>query len=126
MLTNYYTLQALVRTWALDLVGCVVGDAYSQARDELTLALARPDAEWMLRLSVQAPRHYLFRAEGYNRARRNVATLFEPAFGRTVTGLRVAATDAASGPSGCAGCRAGRGCRSRRRLSGITATSSSR
>ena len=93
MLTNYYTLLALAREWAPDLVGCAVGDTYSQVRDELTLALAQPEGEWMVRLSVQAPRHYVFRTEGYTRARRNVATLFEPAFGRRVTAIRTAARD---------------------------------
>ncbi|GIV60786.1 MAG: hypothetical protein KatS3mg043_1875 [Rhodothermaceae bacterium] len=93
MLTSYFTLKALVREWAPDLAGCVVGDAFSQVRDELTLALARPGREWMLRISVQGPRHYLFRTEGYSKARRNVATLFEEAFGRRVTALRLAERD---------------------------------
>lgn len=93
MITNYHTLAALVREWTPDLTGCVIGDAFSQSRDELTLAFARPDHEWMLRASVQMPLHYVFRTEGYSKARRNVATLFEPAFGCTVTGLRLAERD---------------------------------
>ncbi len=93
MITNYYTLRALVREWTPDLVGCVVGDAFSQVRDELTLALASPERSWMLRLSVRAPFRYLFRSEGYSRKRRNVATLFEAAFGQTVTACRLAERD---------------------------------
>ena len=93
MITSFYTLQALAREWAPDLVGAAVGDAFSQARDEWTLALARPDREWMLRASLQAPDVLLFRTEGYSRARRNVATLFEEAFGRTVTDVRLAERD---------------------------------
>jgi predicted ribosome quality control (RQC) complex YloA/Tae2 family protein len=47
----------------------------------------------MLRTSVRAPFHFLFRSEGYNRARRNVATLFEQTLGRTVTAIRIAERD---------------------------------
>ncbi len=93
MLTSYYTLQALAEAWQDDLTECIVGDVYSQARGELTIALAKPDAEWMLKVSVQAPLRYVFRSEGYNRARRNVATLFEDAFDQTVTGIRLADRD---------------------------------
>ncbi len=93
MITNYYTLKALVREWTPDLVGSVVGDAFSQARDELTLALAKPERAWMLRASVRGPMRFLFRSEGYGKARRNVATLFEAAFDRRVTGLRMAERD---------------------------------
>ncbi|MGI9175151.1 MAG: Rqc2 family fibronectin-binding protein [Rhodothermales bacterium] len=93
MTTNFYTLQALVREWTSGLVGCAVGDAFSQTRDEWTLALGDDEKEWMLRLSLQAPRYLLFRSEGYSRARRNVATLFEDAFGRHVTDVRLAERD---------------------------------
>jgi predicted ribosome quality control (RQC) complex YloA/Tae2 family protein len=47
----------------------------------------------MLRCSVQRPLIYLFRSEGVSKARRNVATLFEPAFGRRVEGIRIAERD---------------------------------
>ena len=93
MITNYYTLRALVHAWEADLVGCRVGDAFSQARGELTLALARPGGEWMLRASVRAPDHYLFRIEGYSRKRRNVATLFEDALDAEVAAVRLAERD---------------------------------
>ncbi len=93
MISNYYTLRALVHEWKQDLPGCVLADAYSQSRDELTLALGSPQQDWMLRASVRAPLHFLFRSEGYNRARRNVVTLFEPALGKTVTTIRIAERD---------------------------------
>jgi predicted ribosome quality control (RQC) complex YloA/Tae2 family protein len=107
VIDNYYTLRALVHEWRDALVGYWVGDAFSQVRDELTLALAGSEApgddagdapeaggrDWMLRASVQRPLLYLFRIEGYSKARRNVATLFEDAFGRDVTGLRIAERD---------------------------------
>ena len=41
MTTNFYTLQALVREWTSGLVGCAVGDAFSQTRDEWTLEIGR-------------------------------------------------------------------------------------
>lgn len=93
MITSFYTLQALAREWAPELAGCAVGDAFSQARDEWTLALTGPDREWMLRASLGAPQHLLFRSEGYSRARRNVATLFEDALDRRVTDVRLAERD---------------------------------
>ncbi len=93
MINNFYTLHALAREWALDLAGCVVGDAFSQVRGELTLALANPTQEWMLRVSVQAPFYYVFRSVGYSKARRNVATLFEGAFDRRVEAVRTAERD---------------------------------
>lgn len=93
MVNNFHILHALVQEWAPDLTGCVIGDMYSQSRDELTIALAEPNREWMLRLSTQAPFHFIFRTEGYNKARRNVATLFEDAFGRTIEAIRIADRD---------------------------------
>ena len=93
MITNYYTLRALVREWQPALTGAVVVEAFSQVRDELTLALSTAASEETLRLSVRAPFHYLFRAEGHHRARRNVATLFEAAAGQRVGGVRLAGRD---------------------------------
>ncbi|HET6568246.1 MAG TPA: NFACT RNA binding domain-containing protein [Rhodothermales bacterium] len=93
MLTNYYTLRALVHEWSLDLTGALLADAFSQARDELTLALGAPERESAIRVSVRAPFHYLFRSEGHSRPRRNVSTLFEDALGRVVTQLRMPERD---------------------------------
>lgn len=93
MVNNFYTLRALVEEWAPDLEGCTLADAFSQVRDELTLAFASPKNEWMIRISTRAPFLYMFRAEGYNRARRNVATLFEEAFDQNVKGIRIAERD---------------------------------
>ncbi|GAB5520431.1 MAG: NFACT family protein [Rhodothermales bacterium] len=93
MTTSYYTLLALTDAWRADLVGCVVGDAFSQQRNELTLALTTPEREWMLRISVRGGQHFIFRSEGYNRAKRNTATLFEDALGATLTAVRLADRD---------------------------------
>ncbi len=92
MLLTYYTLQALADVWRREMVGSLLGDVFSQVRDELVLAFARPEAEWMVRLSMGAFR-YVFRVEGYSRARRNVATLFKEALGRTLRDVGVAERD---------------------------------
>ncbi len=92
MLHTYYTWRALADEWHRALAGSLLGDAFSQVRDELVLAFAQPAAEWMVRISTGAFR-YVFRVEGYSRARRNVATLFEEAQGRTLCGVRVAERD---------------------------------
>lgn len=93
MVNNYYTLQALVREWRSDLLECTVRDVYSQVKNELTVALSGPDREWTVQASVQRPMLYLFRSEGYTKARRNVATLLEGAIGQSVTGVRIAERD---------------------------------
>lgn len=93
MITNYFTLRALVEGWRADLVGCRVGDVYSQTRGELTIALVSPEAEWMVRCSTRSSFHFLFRTAGYSRARRNVATLFEEAFDRRVVAVEIAERD---------------------------------
>ena len=93
MVTNFYTLQALVQEWRESLRGCIVGDVYSQSKDELTMAFASPETTWMVRTRMRQPFQYVFRSEGYNKARRNVATLFPALFDRTVRDLRIADRD---------------------------------
>ena len=93
MVTNYYTLRALVREWRGALVDCTVVDVFSQVKNEFSLGLAGAETDWMLRCSVQRPLLYLFRTEGIHKARRNVATLFESAHGQRVTGVRIAERD---------------------------------
>ena len=93
MVNNYYTLQALVREWRPDLTGTRVQDVFSQNPNELSVALSGAGRDWMVRASVQRPMLHLFRVEGYSKARRNVATLFEDAIGRTVADVRIADRD---------------------------------
>ncbi len=93
MVTNYYTLKALANAWSDELPGCVVGDVYSQSRDELTLALASPQKTWMLRASTHPSMPFIFRNAGYNKARRNVASLFPDAFDKTVSKVHLAERD---------------------------------
>ena len=93
MITNYYTLRGLVHEWNEDLTGAILGDAYSQSKDELTLAFATPENEWMIRIRIRWPFQYLFRVQGYNKARRNVVSLFPDAYDRTIKALRIAERD---------------------------------
>ena len=93
MINNYYTLQALVREWRPDLVGAAVVDVFSQNKNELSVALAGDDRDWMVRGSVQRPDIHLFRVEGYSKARRNVAPLFRAALDQPVADVRIADRD---------------------------------
>ncbi|MBX2820652.1 MAG: DUF814 domain-containing protein [Rhodothermaceae bacterium] len=93
MITNFYTLQALAKEWNQDLNGYILGDAYSQTKDEITLAFASKERTYMVRVRIRQPLQYVFRVEGYNKARRNVATLFQPALDQRITHIKVAERD---------------------------------
>ena len=93
MITNFYTLQALAKEWNQDLNGYILGDAYSQSKDEITLAFASKDVTFMVRVRIRQPFQYVFRVEGYNKARRNVATLFQEALDQRISNIRVADRD---------------------------------
>ncbi|MFO8099164.1 MAG: NFACT family protein [Salinibacter sp.] len=93
MVNNYYTLRALVQEWAPELSGGTVEDVFSQVKNELSVALVGSNQAHTLRASVQRPHLHIFRVDGYHKARRNVATLFEAVIGRTATGLRIAERD---------------------------------
>jgi predicted ribosome quality control (RQC) complex YloA/Tae2 family protein len=93
MITNYHTLAALTDEWADRLRGARLVEAFSQERDELTLAVASPREEVMFRISTRSSFPYIWRAEGYNRARRNTATLLEEATKQEISGLRLAERD---------------------------------
>ncbi|PEN13324.1 hypothetical protein CRI94_11060 [Longibacter salinarum] len=93
MVDSYFTLRALVREWQTDLIGTTIIDAYSQSKNELTLAMADGKNEWMLRSSIQRPMIFIFRTDRYSKARRNVATLFPDASDRKITDVRIADRD---------------------------------
>lgn len=93
MISNYYTLRALVQEWRPHLAGTQVADVFSQQPDELTMAHASDEEEGMIRVSVRSPLHYVFRVDGYSKSRRNVAALFPNAVGRSILSLRLADRD---------------------------------
>ena len=94
MVTNYFTLVALVAEWQ-SMVGYRIGDAYSQHRGELTLALYRgPDDEtWSIRIATAGSTPSLFRYAGHNRPKKNVTPLFDQWWDRPIVSIRVALRD---------------------------------
>ena len=94
MLTNYYTLRALIAEWRAFLPGCRLVDAYSQHKGSLILVWQTPNEDLhSLNLSVQAPNRHLFRYDGSNRSRRNVVDHFPRLRGRELTGMSLADGD---------------------------------
>lgn len=93
MITNYYTLAALVAEWQHRVPDHELLEAFSQEPDEIHLALAGPDSESMLRVRTRPPMQFIFRVDGYAKARRNVATIFPQISGRKVEALTIANRD---------------------------------
>ncbi len=93
MITNYYTLKALTESWHADCRGSVIGDIFSQHKDELIIAPASTDREWMFHLSVDSSFHYMFRSDDYSKAKANVVTLLDDALDRTLGAVRIADRD---------------------------------
>lgn len=93
MINNFYTLRALVHDWNERLAATHVEDAFSQEPDELTLAFTGGDEDQMVRIGTRPPFQFMFRSDGYSKARRNVATLFDDVFGRRVEGISIADLD---------------------------------
>lgn len=93
MISSYYTLSVLAQEWSEDLTGATLVEAYSQVRDELSLVFQSGERVWTVRISTRPPLLYAFRVEGYSKARRNVATLFDEASGGVVNAVRMADGD---------------------------------
>jgi len=85
VLTNYFTLRALVREWNPMLAGSRLVDAYSQHKGSLIIVFESSEgAVHSLNLSVQSPNRHLFRFDGSNRSRRNVVDHFSKLRTRTL------------------------------------------
>lgn len=77
MLTNFFTLRALVNEWQPLLKGAVLVDAYSQHKGSLVLVLEGVEEEvHSINLSLRSPLRHIFRYNGSNRSRRNVVDHF--------------------------------------------------
>ena len=87
VLSNYFTLSALAREWAVLLPGSVIRDAYSPLKDELTVSLSASDTEQAVRISVRPGFHFIYRTDRAGRPRSNVTTLFQDAIGATVEAI---------------------------------------
>lgn len=93
MLLTWYTLRAVTGEWQ-SLRDAVLVDAYSQHRDELSLAFDHPrSGPFTLNVVLRPGMRLLFRNDGHGRAKRNTASLFEPAVGKTLENVRVADRD---------------------------------
>ncbi len=96
---TYYTLRAMAREWAdpngeFFLVGATILDAYSSARDELTMEFQAVSGDVStLRVSVQPGFRYIFRQSGSGRPRRNATSLLQPVLGRAIASVEVADRD---------------------------------
>jgi len=94
LLTNYYTLRALVREWSVLLEGVELVDAYSQHKGSLVLVFIDPPGEvHSINLSVQSPDRHLFRYDGSNRSRKNVVDHFARLRSRVLVGVEIADGD---------------------------------
>lgn len=93
MIAHYFTLKALAIEWQDQFNNAVLGDVYSQSKGELVLAIGTPQGDYALRAQANTGRTGVFMTEGYNRAKRNVLTRFEPAIGRSITKITVADRD---------------------------------
>lgn len=94
MLTNYFTLRALVREWEPILAGSQLLDAYSQHKGSLVLVFTTATEDLhSINLSVQSPDRHLFRYDGSNRSRRNVVDHFPRLRSRHLVGIQIAEGD---------------------------------
>jgi predicted ribosome quality control (RQC) complex YloA/Tae2 family protein len=93
MIASYYTLKAWVDERRRHLVGRTVAEAFSQERDELTIVVADGDAASMIRVSTRRAFVFIYSVEGYNRARRNTASLFPEVAGLRIEELSIAERD---------------------------------
>lgn len=94
MLTNYYTLRALIDEWAPRLAHSRVVDSYSQHKGSLIVVFETPESQkWSLNASVQAPNRHLFMYSGVSRSRKNVVDVFPNLRNQEVSGLELAERD---------------------------------
>jgi hypothetical protein len=89
VLLTYYTLARLAAEWDVALCGGRILEAWSQQRDELSLAVeGRGDETSTLVVVARPDRRLLFRNRSHGRARRHTASLFQDAEGSTIARIR--------------------------------------
>ena len=94
MLTNYFTLNALVDEWNELLLHSTLVDGYSQHKGSLILVfLDENDQVWSLNTSVQAPNRHIFVYSGSNRSRKNVVDVFPTLRNQKVSSISIADGD---------------------------------
>ncbi len=91
MLTNYYTLSALIQEWKPRIEKALLLDAYSQHKGSLILVFESAGGEvWSINVSLQAPHRQLFMYSGSNRSKKNVVDVFPEMRGQRVQALDIA------------------------------------
>jgi predicted ribosome quality control (RQC) complex YloA/Tae2 family protein len=94
LLTNYFTLNALVDEWNELLLHSTLVDGYSQHKGSLILVfLDENDQVWSLNTSVQAPNRHIFVYSGSNRSRKNVVDVFPTLRNQKVSSISIADGD---------------------------------
>lgn len=95
MLSNYFTLKALVDEWAQWLPGSQIQECYSQSKGELSFSiLSSGDEIHTLRINTLAPDRHMYSCKGQNRAKKNTVSIFSDAIdGSIITGLTIAESD---------------------------------
>jgi len=94
VLTNYFTLRALVREWNPIFEGALLLDAYSQHKGSLILVLEDVKGQLhSVNLSLRSPLRHVFRYDGSNRSRRNVVDQFPRLRRRRLGHLSIAPAD---------------------------------
>jgi len=94
VLTNYYTLRALVHEWHPRLVGATLIDSYSQHKGSLILVFEEGTGEsWSINISIQTPHRHLFMYGGSNRSRKNVVDQFSSLKGAVLKDVSIAEGD---------------------------------
>lgn len=79
--------------WTVRFSGLEIAQAYSQNPDELTLALAGPDADLFIVASVAPGFRFLYDGVGARKSRKNVADLFDGLVGAAIDRVEMADRD---------------------------------
>ena len=98
MLSNYFTLKALVNEWATLVSGSEIEDSYSQSRGELTIAMVgstggETDRRESLKIATLAPDRHMYCYHGQNRAKKNTQTIFSSIISDRISDVSIADSD---------------------------------
>ncbi len=86
---HYYTLLRIAEAIRERVLGGILSEAFSQAKDEVVLGIGTPNDELWLRISCGAPLPYIWPVSDFAKAKRNVFDLFEELKGRRLTYVTV-------------------------------------
>lgn len=78
---HYYALKRIADDLNRRAAGGVLGEAFTQDRDQLVIGLGAPTEDIWLRVSCGAPLPYLWPGTQFNKARKNVKSMFNSLLG---------------------------------------------